>query len=56
MPLAIRFTAALLLDTPYVAVVDDDVLLGRRFLSYCLKLLHTQVRHVIAVCCECAGA
>ena len=37
-----RFSAALLLDTRYVAIVDDDILLGRRFLSYCLKLLHTK--------------
>jgi hypothetical protein len=37
-----RFSAALLLDTQYVAVVDDDIVLGPRFLSHCLKLLHTK--------------
>ncbi len=37
-----RFSAALLLDTQYVAMIDDDVLIGPRFLSYCLKLLHTK--------------
>lgn len=36
-----RFSSALLLDTQYVAVIDDDMLIGPRFLSYCLKLLHT---------------
>jgi len=41
-----RFTAALLIDTQYVAIIDDDIVLGPRYLSYCLKLLHTQVRWV----------
>ncbi len=37
-----RFSAALLLDTQFVAIVDDDMVLEPRFLSYCLKLLHTK--------------
>jgi hypothetical protein len=37
-----RFSAALLLDTQFVAIIDDDMVIGPRFLSHCLKLLHTK--------------
>jgi hypothetical protein len=43
-----RFQAALLLDTQFVAFIDDDQHVGPSFLLDCLKLLH--IKKTLGVC------
>jgi hypothetical protein len=37
-----RFLRALVVDTKYMAFIDDDMVIGRRFLEVCLHALHTR--------------
>ena len=45
-----RFLRVLVADTKYIAVVDEDIVIGHEFLSFCVRALNTRKFYGVLGC------